>query len=241
MRIKAVLAYDGSRFEGFQSQKHTHNTVVSHMQRALSRIGIDTAVIGSGRTDKGVHATQQVIHFEAPSHWQDLQKMRYYLNLSLQPFITIKSLQKVDATFHARFSAKRRSYRYIFSLNKPSVFQSAYVTYIQNIDFSMVAKGLKLFEGEHDFIFFMKTGSDTKSTIRRVTKTGLYTYGSFVVVTIEANGFLRAQVRMIMDALIKLAKKELTIQQLSLQLEAKERFTTTLAPPSGLYLSHVIY
>ncbi len=241
MRIKAVLAYDGSRFEGFQSQKHTKNTVMGRIKDALQRIGIGSQVVGSGRTDRGVHATQQVIHFDAPLHWNDLGKMRHYLNLTLQPYIYIKSLQVANEEFHARYSAKRRAYRYIFSLQPPSVFQSAYVTYIQNIDFSKVAKGLKLFEGEHDFKLFMKTGSDTKTTIRRVTKTNLYQRGEFVILTIEANGFLRAQVRMIVDALVKLGKNKLTFEEIQVQLQTKERCITTLAPPNGLYLSHVIY
>ena len=241
MRIKAVIAYDGSRFEGFQSQKHTQNTVVGVLQKALERTGIATKVIGSGRTDRGVHATGQVIHFDLPQYWNDLKKLRNYLSAYCAPFIKIKHFYPVPSDFHARYSAKRRAYRYILSHKEPTPFEAAYLTYAPPFDRKSIQRALKIFEGRHDFTYFMKTGSDTKSAIRTIYKASLYPYQEKTVIYIEADGFLRAQVRMMVDFLLKIARGELGPKELEEQLSLKIRHSTTLAPPNGLYLAKVIY
>ncbi|BCD62012.1 tRNA pseudouridine38-40 synthase [Nitratiruptor sp. YY08-26] len=241
MRIKAVVAYDGSRFMGYQCQKHTTNTISSHLYHALKKVGIESKVVGSGRTDRGVHATGQVIHFDIPSYWNNLTKLQTYLNRHLAPYIKIRTLQQVDQNFHARYSAKRRAYRYILSQKPLTPFTAAYKHYHQISHTSILIEVLKLFEGEHDFRFFMKSGSDTKSSIRTIYKATLYEHKDDMVFYIEANGFLRAQIRMMVDFLLKIDQELLSLWQLKIQLEAKERFSTSLAPPSGLYLCRVIY
>ncbi len=240
MRVKAIIAYDGSRFNGFQSQKHTTNTIMHQLQNACKRVGITSKIVGSGRTDAGVHATGQVIHFDVPEFWEDTKKLRSYLNSYLAPFITIKRVQLVDDSFHARYSAKKRAYRYIVAKKPPSVFEAAYKSYFY-LDSKKTQKALQLFIGEHDFVYFHKTGSDTKSTIRTIYKASLYEREDFFVIYIEANGFLRAQIRMIVDSLRKLSENSLSLYQLKMQIAAKEQFSTTLAPPNGLYLCRVIY
>ncbi len=240
MRIKAVISYDGSRFEGFQSQKHTKNTVMGHLARALENLGVQSQIVGSGRTDKGVHATAQVIHFDLPKFWR-LEKFQRHFSRSLGPFIQLRHIRIVDENFHARFSAKTRGYRYIFSQKKTTPFQNGYLLHISDLDTTAIASALKLFEGTHDFSYFMKTGSDTKSTVRTITKTVSYEYEELFVVYIEANGFLRAQVRMMVDFLIKISKKELTQKDLLAQLNKEARISTTLAPPNALYLCRVVY
>ncbi|MRI58802.1 MAG: tRNA pseudouridine(38-40) synthase TruA [Epsilonproteobacteria bacterium] len=241
MRLKGVIAYDGSRFEGFQSQKHTSNTVVGTLHAALKRMGIETKVVGSGRTDRGVHATMQVIHFDLPPFWSDIEKLRNYLQTYCEPYIQIKRLYGVDSSFHARYSAKRRAYRYIITHKKPSPFEAAYLTYNPPLDRELLTKGLSLFVGRHDFSYFMKSGSDTKSALRTIYRAKLYEYEGKSVIYIEADGFLRAQVRMMVDFLLKIARGELSLTQLQEQLTLKKRHSTTLAPPNGLYLSKVIY
>ncbi len=240
MRVKAIVAYDGSRFNGFQSQKHTSNTIMHRLQSACKRVGISSKIVGSGRTDAGVHATAQVIHFDIPPFWEDLQKLQSYLNAHLSPFITIKSIQFVKKDFHARYSAKKRAYRYIVAKKPPSVFEAAYKSFFY-LDSEKTRKALQLFIGERDFVYFHKTGSDTKSTIRTIYKARLYEREDFYVIYIEANGFLRAQIRMIIDSLRKVSENSLHIDQLKMQIAAKEQFSTTLAPPNGLYLCRVMY
>ena len=240
MRVKAIIAYDGSRFNGFQSQKHTTNTIMHQLQNACKRVGISSKIVASGRTDAGVHATGQVIHFDVPKFWKDTKKLQSYLNSYLAPFITIKRVQPVDESFHARYSAKKRAYRYIVAKKPPSVFEAAYKSYFY-LDSKKTQKALQFFIGEHDFVYFHKTGSDTKNTIRTIYKASLYERKDFFVIYIEANGFLRAQIRMIVDSLRKLSENSLSLYQLKMQIAAQKQFSTTLAPPNGLYLCRVIY
>ena len=241
MKVKAIISYDGSRFFGFQSQKHTKNTVQGYIKRALNRVGIDSKIVASGRTDRGVHATNQVIHFDIPTHWSNTKKLKNYLNRYLFPFIKIKNLYIVNDSFHARFSAKKRAYRYLIKLKESNPFESNYITFFDNLDIKKIEEAIYLFEGEHDFKYFMKTGSETKGSIRKIYKSKLYRYKDYIVLYFEANGFLRSQIRMMVDFLIKIGKKELTKEQLLLQLECKYRYSTTLAPPYGLYLCRVVY
>ena len=240
MRVKALISYDGSRFNGFQSQKHTTNTVMHQLQSACKRVGIDSKIIGSGRTDAGVHATGQIIHFDLPPFWSDIAKLQRYLNSYLAPYIAIKRVVPVSNDFHARYSAKRRAYRYIVSKKPPNVFEAAYRSYFF-INPKICKEALTLFLGRHDFRYFYKTGSDTKTTIRTIYKARLYEQKDYYIIYIEADGFLRAQIRMMVDALRKVSNTALTLTQLQEQLEAKKQFSSSLAPPNGLYLCRVIY
>ncbi|BCD67897.1 tRNA pseudouridine(38-40) synthase TruA [Nitratiruptor sp. YY09-18] len=240
MRIKAVLAYDGSRFNGFQIQNHTKNTVMYTITKALHNLGVESKVVGSGRTDSGVHATAQVIHFDLPPYWQDLQKFATAFDKNLAPYVRLRNIERVSENFHARYSAKRRAYRYLISRKPLSPFMAAYAFHA-NYDKNLVDEALKLFIGRHDFVYFMKTGSDTKSSVRTLFKAKRYEYRDFDVLYFEGDGFLRGQIRLIVDALLKMGQKRMTLSQLQAQIEAKERSSTTLAPPNGLYLCRIIY
>ncbi len=240
MRIKATISYDGSKFFGFQCQKSTDKTVTSTIYQALQKLGIDSKVIGSGRTDRGVHATGQVIHFDVPPYWSDLSKLHTMLNRHLHPHIHVRKLQKVSEDFHARYSAKRRAYRYILTKKPFCVFDAAYLTY-HNYDEEPIKEAIRLFEGEHDFRYFYKSGSDTQSTVRTIYKARAYAHKEFFILYFEANGFLRAQVRMMVDFLLAIGEDKLTRYHLLEQLAGKSRYLTTLAPPNGLYLCKVIY
>ncbi len=240
MRIKALIAYDGSRFEGFQSQKHTANTVMGTLQRALKNLGVYSKIVGSGRTDRGVHATAQVIHFDLPTFWE-LERFGGYFQKKLGPFIKVRRLSLAPPHFHARFDAKSRAYRYILSPTPPTPFEAAYLYYEPYLNKELIAKALKLFEGRHDFAYFMKTGSDTKSSVRTIYRTTTYEHRGRFILYIEGDAFLRAQVRMMVAFLLKISRKELTLTQLQEQLAKKARHSTTLAPPGGLYLCRVIY
>ncbi len=240
MRVKAVIAYDGSRFEGFQSQKHTANTVMGHLERSLKKLGVDSKIVGSGRTDRGVHATAQVIHFDLPSFWE-LERFGSYFQKNLGPFVQLRRLSAASANFHARFDAKSRAYRYILSSTSPSPFEAAYLCYEPHLHKESITQALRLFEGRHDFAYFMKTGSDTKSSIRTIYRTATYEYRGRFVLYIEGDAFLRAQVRMMVAFLLEISRGKLTIAQLKEQLAKKARYSSTLAPPGGLYLCRVVY
>lgn len=240
MRVKAVISYDGSQYQGFQKQKSTKMTISTAIEEALSSLQIDSPIVGSGRTDAGVHATGQVMHFDLPDFWHDLEKLKHTLNRKLMD-ISFKHITPVTHDFHARFSAKKRVYRYVFKTQKPSVFEQKYISYYGVFDPDLLVKALKIFEGKHDFNFFHKTGTITHTTIREIYRTDYVERNGYHFIYFQANGFLRSQVRMMVDAAMLCARGELSERQLQEQLECQKKHTTKLAPPEGLYLARIIY
>ncbi|MEA3491911.1 MAG: tRNA pseudouridine(38-40) synthase TruA [Campylobacterota bacterium] len=240
MRVKAVIAYDGSFFRGFQKQTKTQNTITTAIESALKSLHIHSDTVGSGRTDTGVHATGQVIHFDLPDFWVDLERLQRELNRKLK-HIRIKHITQTSDTFHARFSAKRRIYRYIFKRQRPSIFEENHIAHYPAFDTRRVQQALQAFEGEHDFRYFYKTGSHAHTTIREIYKTNYKQFGDYHILYFEANGFLRAQVRMMIDAAMKCANGDITLKMLKEQIDTTHHHTTSLAPPSGLYLARIIY
>lgn len=240
MRVKAVIAYDGSYFKGFQKQKSTKQTITSTIEIALKSLGISSEIRGSGRTDAGVHATGQVIDFELPSFWRDLHKLKEVLNQKLN-YIAFKHITKVDNEFHARFSAKKRLYRYIFTTSTPSIFEQNHISYYPKFDGQLLEEALAIFKGTHDFSNFIKTGSITHTNIRTIYQAQYKRYKNRHIIYFKANGFLRAQVRMMTEMAMQVALKKTTLKKLQEQLELKERYVTKLAPPEGLYLARIIY
>ncbi len=240
-RVKAVIAYDGSTYFGFQKQKTTTQTISHTIEKALHTLHITSNIVASGRTDAGVHATGQVIHFDLPVFWTDLDKLKIHLNKKLT-HIEFKHISPVPKTFHARFSAKKRQYRYIFKTNKPSVFEQQYVSYYpSSFDALKLQEALNTFTGKYDFQYFSKTGSSPHTTVRTIYKAKYYAYTNFHIITFQANGFLRSQVRMMVEASIQYAQGKITLQTLQMQLRKKEKTLTNLAPPEGLYLSQIMY
>jgi len=240
IRIKAVIAYDGGFFSGFQRQKSTPDTVSHRIEVALKSLNIDSSIIGSGRTDAGVHASGQVISFELPDYWSDLERLSRELNRKLK-HIYIKRLTLVDGDFHARFSAKRRIYRYVFKRRKPSVFEERYISHYSSFNQYILEEALSLFEGKHDFKFFHKTGSVVHTTVREIYRARYAQRGDYHFIYFEANGFLRAQVRMMVESALLSADDRLSLNYLKEQIDGVERHLNTLAKPEGLYLARVIY
>jgi len=240
MRVKAILSYDGNFFQGFQKQTKTKKTVTASIETALHQLHIDADIVGSGRTDAGVHATGQVIHFDLPDYWRDRDKLQRELNRKLR-HIHIKHITIVEKEFHARFSAKRRIYRYLFKRKTPSLFEENYIAHYASFDSGLLQKALRLFEGKHDFKYFHKTGSDTHTTVRKIYRAVYREFGNYHAIYFEADGFLRAQVRMMIETAMRCAKGEITLKELEEQLDLKHRYTTALAPSSGLYLARIIY
>ncbi|WP_456453232.1 tRNA pseudouridine(38-40) synthase TruA, partial [Hydrogenimonas sp.] len=240
MRVKAVLAYDGSAFYGFQSQTTTPKTVSGALSRAAAKLGIHSPLVGSGRTDRGVHATGQVVHFDLPPHWHgDLPKLRVVFNRLLKPHIHLKHVALVAPDFHARFDAKRRLYRYVLKRTEPTPFEMPYCLHVPDLDPVKLTKALKLFEGRHDFALFHKKGSDPGSTVRTIYRTRVEPFRAYTLLYLEADGFLRSQVRMIAAAALAHMRGELSLEQIGEQLAGKRQNITLLAEPQGLYLARV--
>ena len=239
-RVKAIIAYDGGYFKGFQKQKSTKNTITGEIERALKSVGITDDIRGSGRTDAGVHATGQVIDFTIPLFWKDVSKLRIALNRKLN-YISFKHISFVEENFHSRFSAKRRLYRYVFKTKEPSIFEQNHVAHYPTFNKTLLTQALKCFEGEHDFSNFIKTGSITHTNIRTIYRAYYKDYKEHHIIYFEANGFLRSQVRMMVEGAMQVALESWRLEQLQRQLQQEEKSMTKLAPPQGLYLARIIY
>jgi len=239
-RVKATIAYDGGYFQGFQKQKSTKNTVTGHIERALKSLGIPDNIRGSGRTDAGVHATGQVIDFLIPDFWTDLSKLKTALNRKLK-YISFKHISFSKEDFHSRFSAKKRVYRYIFKTKEPSIFEQNHIAYYPPFNKTLLIQALKCFEGEHDFSNFIKTGSITHTNIRSIYRAVYKNYRNYHIIYFEANGFLRSQVRMMVEGAMQVALDKWDLEKLKKQLQKEEKSMTKLAPPQGLYLARIIY
>ena len=240
MKIKITLSYDGTIYNGSQIQPD-FPTIHSKLLEVLNTINIDTTLDFSGRTDKGVHAFKQVVSCDVPSFWNDLIKLQTVLNKQLPNSIQVRNIQNVEDDFHARFSAKKREYRYLISNEKLRVFNCNYVSYYSNIDEEKINEAIKLFIGVHDFEYFSKKGSDPISTVREIYGIKFYRFKGLYILNFQANSYLRSQIRMIVDFIMKISSGKLTLNDLKQQLNKEKLISWTLAPSHGLYLSKIHY
>lgn len=242
MRLKIIIAYNGRAFKGSQIQSsQSVKTINGTIQKSLKLINIDAKVVASGRTDSGVHACAQVIHVDAPNHFNDTIKFKSLLNKMLPSTIRVKRVKRVNSEFHARFSAKSRVYRYFIKLGESNPFEDDFVTFVDAIHVERINEAIKLFMGTHNFKFFKKNGSSTATDIRTITKAYMYKHKNYYIINLEANSFLRAQVRLIVGFLLKISDGKLTKKELQEQLELKKVHNRHLAPANGLYLAKIKY
>jgi len=240
IRLKSIISYDGSKFYGFQKQKIETKTVAGEIEKALNSLNIFVNLAGAGRTDRGVHAVRQVIHFDVPIFWSDIQKLKDALNQKLDS-IVFKQISIIDSNFHARFSAKSREYKYCFITKSKTLFLDNYIAKYDEFDIEILKETLKKFEGKHDFALFCKSGSMVSSTTRTITYCNYSIRKGIHIITIRADGFLRSQVRMIVDIALQSASGILSIEDVENQINCKRRVSTKLSPACGLYLTRVLY
>ena len=202
MRLKLVFSYDGSKFQGSQTQPH-ENGVEDALGVALAHVGIFSKIISSSRTDKGVHANNQVARVECGEHFKDFARLKALINRHAHPAIHVKFIIRVKDDFHPRYDATARAYRYVINHGEFSPFLSPYETFLPKFDLNLANELLALFVGEHNFSAFMKLGSDVKSPVRRVSKAFCYARGERTIIIFKANGFLRAQVRLMVASVLK--------------------------------------
>ncbi|PAF51557.1 tRNA pseudouridine(38-40) synthase TruA [Helicobacter sp. 13S00477-4] len=244
-RLVGKIAYDGSGFSGFARQKTVGIlSVVEKIESALRSMGIEDEVLAASRTDKGVHATGQIISF-CVCHQMDIDKIKSLLNQKLYPHIFVKNLQETDMLFHPRFNAKRRGYRYIFCKDYLNPFIAKYISKQDFRDKKLITQALNLFLGRHNFGYFKKKGSHTKDDFREIFLVRFYEYRIFsqecYVIYLEADGFLRTQVRLMLGSVLAYSKGEIGLDDIFLQLECKKRIFTYPVSGNGLYLARVIY
>ncbi|TJX14072.1 tRNA pseudouridine(38-40) synthase TruA [Tissierella creatinini] len=241
--IKLIIEYDGTNYSGWQNQENAV-TLQEVIEKSIGQItGEIVRLIGSGRTDGGVHALGQVANFLTNSTIPG-EKFKKVLNNVLPEDIAIIDSMEVDMDFHSRFSATRKRYRYvIYNGNMPSPIHRYYsLHYKYDLDIDRMKQGAQYLIGEHDFESFMNKGSIVKDTIRTIYEINIYRQGNFIEITIEGNSFLKYMVRNIVGTLIVIGNKRKEPQDILNILRAKNREAACkTAPPCGLFLEKVYY
>ena len=241
-RIKLVLEYDGTAFSGWQVQPE-ERTVQGVLQDCLSdMMGSRIKVIGSGRTDAGVHALGQVAHAEVT---RDIPagNIMLGLNSALPRDVRVLECEDADSAFHAQRSATGKTYRYrILNGTRPTAMDRHRVWHIrQPLDLEAMKSGAAHLVGEHDFAAFKSTGDET-TTVRDLRMLDIERDGDHVVLTFEANGFLKHMVRNMTGALVEVGLGRLDPVDIRRLLDAGSRENAPKkAPPQGLTLVEVTY
>lgn len=243
MRIALAVEYCGTSFHGWQSQP-SGNTVQDALEAALAAIaGQPVGVICAGRTDAGVHATHQVVHFDAPLE-RPLTAWVRGVNSHLPAGIAVRWAQAVDAEFHARFSARGRRYRYLL-LNRPQrpgLWQGRVGWFHLPLDLAAMQVAAGRLLGEHDFSAFRAAGCQAKTPIKTLWRADVQQQGNLLVFDFEASAFLHHMVRNLVGSLVYIGKGAQPAEWMDGLLQARDR--TAAAPtfsPDGLYFRGPIY
>ena len=242
MRIKIVTEYDGTSFCGWQVQPNGRS-VQEEIELAVFKItGEKPRVTGSGRTDSGVHAKGQVAHFDTNAK---IPPQNFYkaLNTHLPSDVRVIRSEEVSQDFHARYSAKKKTYEYklyISDTERPTL--SRYASRVDSFDITKIQPAMDVIKGEHDFKCFCASGSEVESTVRTVYDLTAFSEGDFIVIRITGNGFLYNMVRMIVGALKAVNDGKVTADDINKALLSGERIKgTATAEAKGLTLVEVNY
>jgi tRNA pseudouridine38-40 synthase len=243
VRIALGVEYDGSSYCGWQSQADGR-TVQDVLQRALSQIACESiSVVAAGRTDTGVHALEQVVHFDTHAVRQ-LSAWVRGVNAILPKNIAVQWAHPVPDEFHARFSAQARSYRYLL-INRPvrSAIQHGKAGWFHApLDVGGMREAAQYLLGEHDFSSFRAAECQAKSPVKNLAQLDIQQQGELITLDLQADAFLHHMVRNIVGCLVYVGKGKHPPQWLKGILESRNR--NQAAPtfaPDGLYLRHVTY
>ena len=241
MRYKMVISYDGSFFHGFQRQTK-YISVQEVLEEKLSEIlKLDITVHGSGRTDAGVHAKGQVIHFDSEQYVPPLNLMKI-LNKKVYPHIYVLSSEIVDESFHSRKSAISKEYRYYVSINTFDPLKVNYMHFFHDrIDISKIREAMTYIVGTHDFKSFSKNKT-VKTTVRTIEEFELNIKDGILEFRIKGTGFMYNMVRIIVAIMLKVAEGKLEPSDVLRIIDGKQRtLAPWVAPAAGLYLWKVYY
>ncbi|MGB9791936.1 MAG: tRNA pseudouridine(38-40) synthase TruA [Thermacetogeniaceae bacterium] len=243
--LKLTLEYDGSEFSGWQKQTGSGlRTVQGVLEEALLKLtGERIATCGAGRTDAGVHALGQVVSF-ATKATIPASRFPAALNGLLPPDVVVKGCEEVDASFHARYSAVAKEYRYlIWNERLPSALWRRYSHHVSlPLDEVAMQEAARYLQGRHDFIAFSAAGSSAKTTVRNVISFKVTRHGRWVVMEVVADGFLYKMVRLMAGTLVAVGIGKYKPQDVLEILESRARGRGGPAlPPQGLYLVRIYY
>ena len=244
-RLKLIVAYDGAPFAGWQSQKH-HNTIQDELEYAFRRIGgDDLRVHGAGRTDAGVHALAQCAHVDVPDRRLTAESWRNALNAVLPETIRTLRCRYVSSDFHARFSAKGKTYRYRIwtgPVLPPLELNRVWHMPI-SLDVDLIRAAGKQVVGKHDFAAFAASrGKKEESTVRTISSLEIRKRGQDLTIEVTGDGFLYKMVRIIIGAMVRVAIGKMEVREIISGLESGESTNSrSVAPSCGLYLMKVWY
>ena len=242
--IRLDLAYDGSRYHGWQRQKNALTIQETIEEKIEMMVCESVKLIASGRTDAGVHAVNQVCNFITRSNI-DPEAIKKGLNGLLSGDILVRAAEYVPFEFHARYSAKSKVYEYrVLNQEAPDVFMRKYLWHIRTpLDLKVIAKCLGLLLGRNDFSSFRSSGSGNMDPVRSIMRAELHgPERGLLRVIIKADGFLKYMVRNIVGTLADVGLHKITpddFKQILLSMDRNKAGAT--APPHGLFLMHVKY
>lgn len=243
MRIALVVEYDGSHYHGWQAQNGLH-TVQQAVEQALSQVADSPITVAcAGRTDTGVHATNQVIHFDCEKE-RTTRAWVHGANSFLPKDICVKWAKEMPLEFHARYSAQSRRYRYVIynGAIRPALLRSNITWQYRQLDHRLMHQGAQHLLGELDFTSFRSVECQSKTPMRTINQIQVYRSGDLVIIDVTANAFLHHMVRNIAGVLISVGSGKHPAEWVGEVLQAKDRkLGAETAPPYGLYLVQVVY
>jgi tRNA pseudouridine38-40 synthase len=241
--IKLTIEYDGTNYAGWQRQKNAA-TVQQKLEEAIKKLtGEPIEVIGSSRTDAGVHARGFAANFLTSSSIPS-SSFREAINSKLSDDIVVLESEEVQSEFHARYSCTGKQYSYtILNRIQPCALERNYVYhYKRELDFDSMKKACSYYIGKHDFAAFRSTGSSVKTSTRTVHRAWLEKHGEKIIFYVEADGFLYNMVRIMIGTLIDVGISKLFPENIAEIIESKDRnMAGNTAPARGLCLEAVYY
>ena len=244
-KYQILIEYVGTSFRGWQVQKNG-KTIQGLIQEKISKILEEKIIlIGSGRTDAGVHALEQSAHFECEKEIINIDKflksINHFLNKDL---VTILNIKKKNKKFHSRFSAKLRIYKYVIinRLSKPVLDKNRGWHIINKLDLKMMKKAAKKLIGTNDFSTFRASSCRAKSPIKTMKSVKIKSKNNRIEIEFQSQSFLQQQVRSMVGCLKYVGEKKWTLKKFTKVMDSKKRISCAPpAPPEGLYLARVIY
>jgi tRNA pseudouridine38-40 synthase len=244
MKIVFCVEYDGTNYSGWQRQAGQERTIQAQLESAISSVANETVTVHcAGRTDAGVHATAQIMHFETTAE-RSSRSWLFGVNTNLPRDITVRWSHVVDDAFHARYSAIFRKYRYVIDNQwlRPALNRNRVSWIYRPLDEMSMQNAAQTLIGEHDFTSFRTVNCQAKSPVREITRLTVSRQSSFVVIDIQANAFLHHMVRNIAGVLIAIGAGEKPVHWCQEVLDARDRTRAGVtAPANGLYLTGVGY
>ncbi len=240
-RILLKIAYDGTNFHGWQKQEGVRSVQGEIEQAVVRAFKMPCNLFASGRTDAGVHAYEQVAHFDIDDV-VPTTKIKVVLNRILPPDIQILSAKRVADDFHARFNAKKKTYVYKILLGKRNVFQANRMAFVEKVDIEKMKECSLLLQGKHNFRAFCSSSTSSKDFVRTVHEIKIKKSHNRLDIEVTGNGFLMNMVRILVGTMVDYSLGKIDKEDIIKAFENKDRsLTGRTMPPQGLYLKKVFY